>query len=99
MHFFKRLIDWRSLILQELQVLELVIENKLLLVVSWRISHVYRISFPLLRKSCNDTEFSVVLLLPHQTNHIDIVFKNRRKTVKETINQTSKQNSVKSKVG
>lgn len=85
MRIVKRLLDWRSPIIEELQVLDLVFQNKLLLLVTWRTQHVYRISFPLLKKSYRDAELAVVLLLPANVKSIDIVFRNKWKSHRETV--------------
>lgn len=85
MHPIKQWLDWRRPLLEELLVLDLVFENKLLLLVTWRAKHVYKVSFPLLKKSYRDAELSVILLLPKHTRQVDIFFGNGWRKIKETI--------------
>lgn len=70
---WKQLFSFRKPVIYHLDHLDLVIEDKMLLLLSWKFRHRYKISIPKLKKKYRSRKSAVVLKLPADIKKLEII--------------------------
>jgi hypothetical protein len=73
MSLFKHLLSFKKPSLKNFDYIDIVIEDKMLLLLTWEFVRGYRLSIPSLRKSYYNPNSSVILKIPSQINEIKII--------------------------
>lgn len=81
MHWYNRLLDWRSPVIDYFQTMDILIADKSLLLVSWNARHISRVYIPQLKSRYTSSNLAVILTVPFDSDAVDFVFINGFKKI------------------